>query len=123
MIFLNLYLDQFHDHLIRQLLFTPCQDMLIFIFLFRPILHSFLGPFPFYFTNISLMTLRSHHSRTNGFIVSDAKLWTGLNVGLLNDLFLNGVLCYFSLRILLVPNQPTAVQQSIEAISQFVGDG
>ena len=46
----------------------------------------------------------------------------GLNVDLLNDLFLNGVLCYFSLCILLVPNQPTTVQQPIETISQFVGD-
>ena len=46
----------------------------------------------------------------------------GLNVDLVNNLFLDGVLDYLPLRILLIPNQPTAVQQSIEAISQFVGD-
>ena len=46
----------------------------------------------------------------------------GLNVDLLYDLLLNGVLCYFPLRILFILNQPTAVQQSIEAISQFIGD-
>ena len=39
-----------------------CQDMLFFNFLFRPILRFFLGPFSFHFTNVSLMTLRSHHS-------------------------------------------------------------
>ena len=36
----------------------------IFQLLFRPTLHSFLEHFPFHFTNISLMTLRSHHLRT-----------------------------------------------------------
>ena len=46
----------------------------------------------------------------------------GLNVDPLDDLFLNGVLCYLPLRIFLIPNQPTAVQQSIEPISQLIGD-
>ena len=40
----------------------------------------------------------------------------GLNVGLLNDLFLNGVLCDLPLRVLLIPDQPTVMEQPIEVI-------
>ena len=41
----------------------------------------------------------------------------------LDDLFLDGVLCHLPLCVLFVSNQPTAVQQSIEAIPQLIGDG
>ena len=43
--------------------------------------------------------------------------YLGLNVGLLNDLFLNGILCDLPFCILLVPDQPTVVKQPIELIS------
>ena len=41
---------------------------------------------------------------------------------LLNDLLLNGVLCYLPLRILFVLNQLTAMEQPVELIPQFIGD-
>ena len=41
---------------------------------------------------------------------------------LLNDLLLNSILGYLPLCVLFIPNQLTTVQQSIKAISQFIGD-
>ena len=56
------------------------------------------------------------------FDVGKLLIYVGLNVSLLNDLFLNGVLCNLPLSVLFIPNQPTAMEQPIEAISQFIGD-
>ena len=96
MIFLNLYFNQFH---------TLSSDT-----------------YPLHFTNVSLMTLAdSRLMNENGLIATNANC-VGLNMDLSNDLLLNGVLCYFSFRVLFILNQLTAVQQSIEAISQFIGD-
>ena len=49
----------------------------------------------------------------------------GLNVDLLNDLFLNSVLCYFPLRILLVVSVPlaTLVQTSLGLYRSPTGPG
>ena len=50
---------------------TELSGHVIFQFLFQPILRSFHGPFPFHFTNVSLMTLRSHQSRTKRVYYKD----------------------------------------------------
>ena len=42
---------------------------------------------------------------------------------LLDNLFLNGVLCNLPLCILFVPDQVATIEQPIEAISQLIGDG
>ena len=61
-------------------------------------------------------------TRERNWVVGSQILTIGLNVGLLNDLFLNGVLCDFPLRVILIPDQLTAMEQPIETIPQFVGD-
>ena len=38
----------------------------------------------------------------------------------LDGLFLNGILCYLPLCILFVPNQPTAMEQSIEVLGSAI---
>ena len=52
----------------------------------------------------------------------DATDWLGINVDLLNDLFLDGVPCDLPLCILFIPDQLTTVEQPIEMISQVIGN-
>ena len=99
-----------------------CQDMIFLKFLSRPIRRSFLERFPFHFTNVSFMTLTTSQITNKTDLLWKMLIVCRTKRGSLNDLLLNGVLCYLPLRILLILNQPTAVQQSIEAIPQFIGD-
>ena len=67
-----------------------------------------------------MISLFNEYEQTYIGIVTN---YLGLNAGLLNDLLLNGILCNLPLSILLIPNQPTAMQQPIEPISQLIGNG
>ena len=107
--------------------------MICFELLFQPILPSLENNY-LPFTDTSLMTsclfvmtltilMNSPLNELEQICIGIAANYIGLNMGLLNDLLLNGILCDLPLSILLVSWQLTVMQQPIELISHLIGNG